>query len=150
MALNGIVLFAPQLVKTGNKDSRMLSPYDGLLIGLTGVLGVIPGMSGVGAMLSTASMRGADKNYALSFVLLLQIPVMVVIFVFEAIGLRAGMEALSFAILLKYIVTMVAAYLGTAAAIAVLRSLAVKNGFSGYAYYCWGAALFTLILYLTT
>jgi undecaprenyl pyrophosphate phosphatase UppP len=30
-----------------------------------------------------------------------------------------------------------------------LRFLSVKVGFSGFAYYSWGAAMFTLILYLT-
>ena len=150
LGINGVLLFVPHLLKTGNKDSRMLSPFDGILIGLSGALGVIPGMSCMGAMLSTASMRGVDKGYALSFALLLQLPVMAVIFVFEAIALRTGVEMISLMVLLKYALTMAAAYLGCTAAVSVMRALAAKAGFSGFAYYCWGAALFTLILYLTT
>ena len=121
----------------------MLSPFDGILIGLSGALGVIPGMSCMGAMLSTASMRGVDKGYALSFALLLQLPVMAVIFVFEAIALRTGVEMISLMVLLKYALTMAAAYLGCTAAVSVMRALAAKACFSGFAYYCWGAALFS-------
>ena len=30
-----------------------------------------------------------------------------------------------------------------------LRYLSVKAGFSGFAFYCWGAALFAFVMYLT-
>ena len=150
LALNGVMLFVPHLVKTGNKDSRSMSPFDGLLIGLSGVLGVIPGFSGIGAMLATASVRGVDKSYALSFALLLSIPMMAVMFVFDAIGMAAGLEAISAMVLLKYLLTVAAAYLGSFMAIVGMRSLMAKTGIYGYAYYCWGAALFTLIIYLST
>lgn len=149
-ALNGFVLFVPLLSKTGNKDSRNMSPMDALLIGLGGALGAVPGISSIGAMLSVASVRGVEKGYALSFGLLLSIPAMLAALVFDAMALRTGVEAISALVLVQYLLTMAASFLGAWMAISAMRSLAAKTGISGFSYYCWGAALFTLILYLTT
>jgi hypothetical protein len=41
------------------------------------------------------------------------------------------------------------AFVGSYLGITFIRFLAVKVGFSGFAYYSWGAALFAFILYLT-
>ena len=53
-------------------------------------------------------------------------------------------------LLLQYILAMAAAYFGSTFAISVMRSLAVRTGYAGFAFYCWGMALISMILYLTT
>ena len=45
--LNGIILYLPQFFPTSNRDSRMLSRVEGLLVGLGGALGILPGISAV-------------------------------------------------------------------------------------------------------
>lgn len=40
--LNGIILYIPQFFPTSNRDSRMLSRVEGLLVGLGGALGILP------------------------------------------------------------------------------------------------------------
>jgi hypothetical protein len=40
------------------------------------------------------------------------------------------------------------AYIGAYFALIFLRFMSVKLGFSGFSYYCWGAALFAFILYM--
>lgn len=150
MVINGLLLFFPQHIKNGNKDARTMSRLDGFLIGLAGALSVLPGISRIGAMLSAAMVKGAEKNQALSFALLLSIPALVVLLVFDVMAVASSMEAVSAMVAIKYLLTAAAAYLGSSCAIFTMRSLAVKTGFSGFAYYSWGAALFILILYLTT
>ena len=77
LILNGIILFVPQFLPSGNKDSRSMTRLDGILMGLFGALGVLPGVSRVGAMLSVASVRGADKQKALTWCLLVSVPALI-------------------------------------------------------------------------
>ena len=69
--LNGIILYIPQFFSTGNRDSRMLSRVEGLLVGLGGALGILPGISAVGSALSVASICGVERSYGLNMALLM-------------------------------------------------------------------------------
>lgn len=150
LIINGILLFLPQYIPSGNKDGRTLSRLDGLLIGLSGAFSVFPGISRMSTIHFAASARGADKNYALQFALYLSVPALIVMLIFDAAAIFGEIEALSFVLILQYILAMAAAYFGSHFAISVMRSLAARVGYGGFAYYCWGMALISMILYLTT
>lgn len=147
--LNGVILYVPPFLPGSNKDSRTLSRVEGLLMGLGGAASVLPGISGVGTAVSVASVCGVDRSYGLSMVLLMNMAVTVCLIVFDIIGIvTMGMESLSFMILLSYILSAAAAFLGTTLAIRFMRVLAAEKGYTVFAYYCWGVALFTFILNL--
>ena len=150
LLINGVLLFIPQYARSGNKDGRMLSRFDGVLLGLSGALSVFPGISRMSSLHFTGSMRGADRGYTIQFALLLSVPALIVMLIYDIIAVFSGIEALSFLIILTYLLSMVAAYFGSKLAISAVRSMAIKSGFSGFAYYCWGMALISVILYLTT
>ena len=83
--------------------------------------------------------------------LLLSIPALVLLLIFDVIGaFTAGLAGITFLVILQCILAAAAAWFGASAAIMLLRFLSVKTGFSGFAYYSWGVALFTFILFLTT
>lgn len=150
LLLNGLVLFLPAHLPAGNKDSRSMSGLDSLLIGLSAALGMIPGISRMGMTTSTAQIRGADKQQALTWSLLLSIPVLLCLMGLDIYGIASiGTAAFGGAVLFQYILSAAAAYCGGYIAIQFMRFLAVKAGFSGFAYYSWGAALFAFILYMT-
>lgn len=147
--LNGLILYIPQFFPGSNKDARMLSRFEGLLMGLGGALSVIPGFSGVGASLAVGSVTGVEKSYSLTMTLLMNMTALVCWMVYDVLAvLSGGLGAISGMILLTYILTAVCAYLGTALAIRIMRVLAAGTGYSVFAYYCWGVALFTFILNL--
>lgn len=148
MIVNGILLFLPPYFPSANKDSLTLSGWDGFLIGAGCGLGVIPGISWLGGALTTAQLRGADRRYALDFVLLLAIPATVLWIGFDIYGIATAAQ-LQFH-LLKFLIAGAAAFGGGCAGIFCMRFLSVRSGFSGFSYYCWGAALLALILYLLT
>ena len=150
LVLNGVFLSIPQRVKSGNKDARTMAPLDGVLIGLAGAISVLPGISRIGMITSVASIRGADKGYGLNVALLLSIPALVVLLLFDAFAVITAMETITLLVFLEYILTAAAAFVGCFCGILTMRSLAIKAGFSGFAYYSWGAALFMMVLYLTT
>lgn len=149
LILNGVILYYPRMMPAGNKDARMLTPFDGVLLGVSSALGILPGISRVGACMSAAQLRGADRRFALDTALLLSIPALLALIVVDLLWLiLAGFAGITFLVVLQAILAAAAAGLGGHFGILLLRFLSVKAGFSTFAYYCWGAALFVFILFL--
>lgn len=147
--LNGLILYIPQFLPSSNKDCRSLSRVEGLLMGLGGCLFAIPGLSGMGAALSLASVIGVERKYGLSMVLLMQMGVMAGKVVYALLDLfSAGIGTLSLAVIACYLLAAVFAFLAAFLSIRLLRSLAEGKGFGSFAYYSWGLALFTFVLNL--
>lgn len=148
LALNGVILFLPDRFPQGNKDSRSLSALDGLLLGLCSALSAVPGLSGIGCSVTYGKLRGADGSYILDMCLLLAIPVIAVMLGINGYFVLAAGAAVSTTLILKCVACAVAAFVGAYYGIILMRFLAYKVGFSGFAYYCWSVALFSFILYL--
>lgn len=149
--INGLILIVPSFLPSGNKDSRMMSPLDGFFLGLCGGIGVFPGISRLGSCLSAATGRGSDRRYALDIGLMLCIPAIIVLLGFDIFALvAAGAGVFGLKLVLKCLLSALSSYLGVSIGMIVMRFLAVSSGYSGFAFYSWGAALFTFILFLTT
>ena len=147
--LNGIILYVPQFFPTGNRDSRTLSRVEGLLMGLGGAASVVPGISAIGAATAIGSVCGVDRSYGLNMALIMNMLINAGMAVYDILGIIAnGVEALSFGILVRYILTTLAAFGGTMLGIKTMRHLAANNGYSLFGLYCWGLALFTFVLNL--
>ncbi len=149
MLVNGIFLYYPRLLPSGNREGASLSRWDRVLIGLSGALGCIPGVSRVGAGLSVGLARGADRRFMLDMVLILSLPAMVILLLFDVIGLFGGLGGVRFLDFVKCMLAGLASFGGAWAGVLTMRFLAVRAGFHAFAYYCWGTALFSFILYLT-
>lgn len=118
-------------------------------MGIGGAASVLPGISGIGASLSIGSLCGVERTYALSITLLMELVVITGLIVFDIIGMvTVGLGVFSFLIFVKYLVSAVAAFAGAYLGIRILSALAEEAGYSLFAYYCWGAALFAFILNL--
>lgn len=147
--LNGLILYIPQFLPTGNKDARSMTRVDGLLIGLGGALSVFPGISAVGAMVSVSSVLGVDKDYSLSNALIMGILISACIAVHDLLRIVAnGLSGVTFSIVLVCVSTGIAAFAGTFLGIKLLRAVQKSGSFSLFAFYCWGMALFTFFLNL--
>lgn len=147
MVLNGIALFLPTYLPGANKGARSMSNLDAMIIGIFAGLGIIPGLSGVGCGIAAARIRGADRRYATDLALMIGIPVLVALSVIRFFG-SVGATAWSATTVLYGFTVLVASFGTGYLAIHLLRYLSVKTENVGFAYYCWGAALFTLLLYL--
>lgn len=147
--LNGLILYIPQFLPTGNKDSRTLSRLEGLLMGLGGALSVLPGISGIGAMVSVGSVCGVDRKYALDTALIVSMVTTAAIVISDGVRLvSGGMEGISFSIVLIDLAAALASFLGGLVGVRILRGIAEAHGFSVFAFYCWGLSLFTFFLNL--
>lgn len=147
--LNGLILYIPQFLPTGNKDARTMSRIDGLLIGLGGALSVFPGISAIGAMVSVSSVLGVDKEYSLNNALITGILISFCIAVNDVVRIAAnGLTGITPKIVFVCLATGAAAFAGTFLGIRLLRIIQKSLGFSIFAFYCWGLALFTFFLNL--
>lgn len=148
--VNGIVLYYPQTVRSGNKDARNMTGFDSILLGIGGSIGLFAGLSRIGFMTSVAAIRGADKEHAFNWALLLSMPVLAVYLCFDAFALfTGGIGALGLMAVFGYVLAALGAFFGASLSLHMMRSFSRKVGFSGFCYYCWGAALFTFIMFLS-
>ncbi|MBE6959139.1 MAG: hypothetical protein E7448_00225 [Ruminococcaceae bacterium] len=147
LAFNGIVLYIAPYVPQGNKDASTVSGLDGLLMGFGAVLAMLPGVSRIAGFTTTGILRGCQRSYVLELALLLCIPALIVLIIFDVYFLIVA-GAVTGAWILSGVLAMVIAAPTAYLCIIFLRFLSVKVGFSGFAYYSWGVAMFILILYL--
>lgn len=146
--LGGIIVMLPQYMNQANKDARSLSPLDAVLIGMSGCLSVFPGISRVSSITAAASMRGGDRQFSWQFCCLLLIPALICLSIGEVgVQILAGGSYASISLFLC-VPACAAAFAAAIAAIRLMRFLAVKAGYEAFAYYNWGLAMFTFIIYL--
>lgn len=148
-ALNALLVYLPEHMPHGNKDSSKLSVLDGIVIGLCSVFTMLPGLSRCGIALSFATNRGASQEESYHWILILGIPVLAVLVIFDLISIfTLGVGTVTFAVVLGYLLSAIAAFGASIAAIYLMRTLLSHNIFSAFAFYGWGVALLTFILYL--
>lgn len=148
LILNGLLLIFTQFVHQGNKDGKSFMILDSIGMGVFGGLCAFTGISRVGASVSYAIYRGAEKPSSYQWALLTSIPVMILLIGLDIFGvLTASGLSVSF---IYCFAGMISGYIGAYAAIVFMRYLMVNIGMSGFAYYSWGTALFSFIIYLLT
>ena len=148
LGLNGIVLYTPQFLPGANKRAESLSALDSSVIGISGGIGIVPGFSRIGLATGAAQIRGTDRQYAVEIALMTSIPVLILYCVLDFLAGSAAAVTISALLIFGCLTAGLAAFIAAYFAIALVRFLAVKIGFFGFAYYCWGLAMFTLIIYL--
>ena len=149
LLINGTVLYVPQYLPGSNKDSRSLSRVEGLLVGLGGAAAALPGVSGIGVAASIGEICGEDRTYSLNMALLLELGVLVLFIIMDVLSIaEVGLAGFSFMLLLQSLLAAVSAFCMAMLGIKFLRHIVADNGFSIFSYYCWGFALFSLILTL--
>lgn len=150
LAINAAILFLPSLYSAGNKDSRHLSPADGWLFGLCAGIGMLPGLSRMALVSSAVSLRGADRQIACRYGILLGIPSLGGVLAADLYRtVTIGFGALSFGMILSLFTAFLTTALGAYISLSVIKNIAVRRSNSAFSYYCWGAALLALILHLS-
>lgn len=151
LILNAVILLVADHTRRGNRDSRTMSGLDGIVMGIAGAVSVLPGVSRTGMITAYTSVRGADSQNAVNWAVLLGIPASFYAICYDIFLLFAGgVGAFSFPVIAGAIIAGSAAFCGGYAGIAVLKLMLPNSGFSKFAYYSIGIAMFSFILYLIT
>ena len=148
-ALNGIFLYIPALLSSGNKDSRNMSSFDGILFGIGGALSALPGMSCIAGSSAVALLRGADVREAYKWSLMLAVPYLVILIFMDLYGMFVdGLGGLDLLSTLICVLCGCAAYFVGSLSIKLMKTLVSGKGISGFSYYSFGLALLLFIFYL--
>ena len=151
LLINGLILYIPQFLPGSNKDARNMTPVDSFLMGIGGALAVLPGMSAIGVTTSIGSVRGGEKSFNLQIALTMNMGVILGMILMDIVGIfGTGLGVDGFIGFLCSCLAGAAAFGSSMLSIRLMKKLAQKTGFGIFSYYCWGAALFSFILYLTT
>lgn len=147
--INGIVLYITDHLRQSNKDASHMTGLDAVLIGLLSGASIFPGISRVGVGMSLAVGRGADKSHAMNWALILSIPALMLLSVFDFVDIFSAVQlSITFMAVLGYFLAALSAFVGSYATILLMRFLVVSTGFTGFACYSWGMSMLTFILYL--
>jgi undecaprenyl-diphosphatase len=146
---NGILVIVPEYTRRGNKDGRFMSGWDSVVLGLFGALSAIPGISRGAAMNFYTSLRGADRGHALNWFFLLSVPAIFLLIFIDIINLFVlPLGSITFLGFLGYLASGITAFIGGHLSVSLMRYLSVHMGYTGFAYYSWGVAMFSFVLYL--
>lgn len=150
LVVNGVILYLPNILPSGNKDSRSLSRLEAVLMGLGGAASVLPGISTVGSICSVGSVCGAERSYILDISLMMHMVMTAGLMFFDFISLfTVGFGVAGFTGILCCMLAAIAAFVGTYYGIKIMRAMAVNIGFGIFAYYSIGLAMMAFVLYLS-
>ncbi len=144
LAITGLVLFLGERFSRGGKDMYRFGWGSSALVGLAQGVAIVPGISRSGSTVAAALLLGMDRKQAGRFSFLIAIPAIAGAFVLEVKGVRT----LPHGDLGPYLAGMVAAFLVGLASIRVFLSAVTSRRLTWFAYYCWGVALVSLILFM--
>lgn len=144
--LTGVLLAVGDRFRNGSKTEKNATVLDALLVGVAQAFAVVPGLSRSGTTISAGLSRGFDRQFAVRFSFLLSIPAVIGANLLSLIdAVAAGID---WSLLPMYLLGMLAAGISGYAAIRLLKYIADKGRFGGFAWYCWGAGILTLVLSL--
>lgn len=145
LLITGALLFVSvKFLKTGHKTEKTLTVGDAVMIGLSQLIAVIPGLSRAGATISVGLSRGADRDFAIRFSLLLSIPSVLVAMIFTLV--KAIANGIDWSILPAALVGLVVSAVVGFFAIAVSRALMKEDKWIYFSYYCFIAGVVVILL----
>ena len=148
--INGLILYFPQFLPGSNKDSSYVTRIEGLLLGCGAALSTVPGISCIGTVASVGSVCGMDQKYTLDNALLINISVHIGLIIYDVLALmNAGLGGMSLGAVAACMMAAFGAFAGVIFGINLLNKIVSAIGYSAFAFYSWGAALFTFIISLT-
>ena len=146
LILTGCMLFVSDRMAKGTKTEKNMLFKDALIIGLCQCVATLPGLSRSGTTITAGIATGHDRSYAVKFSLLMSIPAVLGATLLELIdAIKAGVDA---SLIPAYLFGMIAAMVSGVLSIGLLRMIAKKTRFGGFAYYCWVVGVLTIILSL--
>ena len=99
--------------------------------------------------MSMTLIRGAHKDNGVTWSMLLAVPAMIVLILIDLISIfTVGISGITFAIVGGYFVSMLFAFIGAYLAVPLVHMLIRNGDYSGFAFYDFGLALLSFMLYL--
>lgn len=146
LILTGCMLRVADKMKPGSKTAGNMGFTDALIIGLCQCAATIPGLSRSGTTITAGLAVGLEREYATKFAFLMSIPAVLGANLLSLVD--AVRDGIDISLVPAYLLGMLSAMLSGTAAIWLMKKLSRRKKFGGFAYYCWGAGILTIILSL--
>ena len=144
LILTGCMLYVSDRMIPGTKTVGGMTLLDALIVGLCQCVAVIPGLSRSGTTITAGIATGLRRDFAVKFSFLLSIPAVLGANILSLVdAFRKGVDWSCFP---AYLIGMAAAMVSGIVAIELLKYIANKGKFGGFAYYCWVMGVLSIIL----
>lgn len=144
LILTGCMLYVSDKMTPGKKTGSSMTILDAVLIGLCQCVATVPGLSRSGTTITAGLATGLRRDYAVKFSFLMSIPAVLGANILElADAIKAGID---WSCVPAYLVGTAVAMVAGIGAISLLRYIADKGRFGGFAYYCWVVGVLSIIL----
>ncbi|MEG1632460.1 MAG: undecaprenyl-diphosphate phosphatase [Oscillospiraceae bacterium] len=144
--LTGGLLFVSDKMSPGKKTEKTMRIKDALTVGVCQAVAIIPGLSRSGTTITAGLATGLNRSFAVKFSFLLSLPAVLGANILSLV--KAIQEGIDVTLLPAYLIGMVVAMVSGIFAIGLVKRIADKGRFGGFAYYCWGVGILTIILSL--
>ena len=121
-----------------------MTVWDSLIIGLCQCAAVIPGLSRSGTTITAGLATGLRRDYAVKFAFLMSIPAVLGANLLSLVD--AAKDGIDWSMMPAYLAGMLAASAAGILSIRLLKLLANRGRFGGFAYYCWVMGVLAIIL----
>ena len=146
LIITGILLYVSGKISEGRKSDKTSTVADAIVVGISQAIATIPGISRSGTTITVGLSRGFKREYAAKFSFLLSIPAVlgsVLVTLISAIK-----EGVIWSNVPVYLLGMLVSGVSGYFALKLVKKLITSDHFSKFAYYCWGAGILSLILYV--
>lgn len=146
LLVTGGILKLLTIIPIGQKKITQMNIKDAILIGFLQAFAIIPGISRSGSTILASMWRGLDRSDAIKYSFMLSAPVILGATLLESRELFSiGLDR---AMLLNYLSGGLVAFISGVLAIKTFIRLLKGDKFYYFAYYCWAAGLFVIIMSL--
>lgn len=144
LILTGCILFVADRMLNGKKTEKNMGMLDAIIIGICQAVATIPGLSRSGTTITAGLATGLRRDFAVKFSFLLSLPAVLGANLLSFV--KAAKEGIDWSSLPAYLVGTVAAILTGIASLSLIKRIASKGKFGGFAYYCWVVGVLSIIL----
>ena len=144
LVLTGCMLYVSDKMQQGKKTVGSMSVWDALIIGLCQCVATVPGLSRSGTTITAGIATGLRRDFALKFSFLMSIPAVLGA---NILGIAdAVRDGIDMSCIPAYLIGMAVSMVSGIFAIQLLKTIADKGKFGGFAYYCWVLGVLSIIL----
>ncbi len=144
LILTGCMLYISDKMIPGRKTEKSMRVRDALIVGVCQAIAVIPGLSRSGTTITAGVAVGMNRENAVRYSFLLSIPAILGANLIALVkAFKTGIDA---SLIPAYLLGMVVAGVVGYFSISLLRRIARKGRFGGFAYYCWAVGLLAILL----
>lgn len=144
LAFNGFIVFISDKIPSGTLKDNNIGVKKSIFIGIGQAFAIIPGISRSGTTIVLSLFSKMKREHAARFSFLLSIPAILGAAVLD---LR-NFEAIESALMAKYFVGAIAAFVSGFIVIAFLIKLIQQRKLKYFAYYCWAISAVSLFFLL--